>query len=234
MIFVNPVGRVGVPVIEPDCTPVKMALDKLYPVRFALAKFAFVRSAVGPTTVPATSPHPVENVGLEVATTELDATWFNVAPVKFAEVTVAPRSDALVKFALVKFADVRFAFFRTASVKLAFEKLAPVITVLVKIAPERLAPVNVALVSVVVLSERLERFTFESDAPVRSAPGPMRYPLVSDQPVGRVGPVLAVAPPEMIPLRVVPVKLAFVRLLLVRITPLSVAPEKFTLVRFEP
>ena len=134
-------GSVGLPVNEPDFTPVSVALDKLNDPRFALVNVAFVRSAVEPRMFPATSPHPEGNVGAEVATTAPDETLVNVAPERFVEVSVAPRNFTLVRFAPartvcyklvpefilapVRFALVSFAPFRFASPKFAYARFAP-------------------------------------------------------------------------------------------------------------
>ena len=167
-------GSVGLPVNEPDFTPVSVALDKLYVPRFALVNVAFVRSAVEPRMFPATSPHPEGNVGAEVATTAPDETLVNVAPERFVEVSVAPRNFTLVRFAPVRLADVRFASFSHAVLRFAFERLVLVKIPLVKIAPEKLALVNVAFEKFVVLSARLERLILANDAPERFAPGPIK------------------------------------------------------------
>jgi hypothetical protein len=172
--MLNEDGSVGLPVNEPDFTPVSVALDKLYVPRFALVNVAFVRSAVEPRMFPATSPHPEGNVGAEVATTAPDETLVNVAPERFVEVSVAPRNFTLVRFAPVRLADVRFAFFSHAVLKFAFERLVLVKIPLVKTAPEKLALVNVAFEKFVVLSARLERLILANDAPERFAPGPIK------------------------------------------------------------
>ena len=143
-------------------------------MRFAFAKFVFVRSASGPITLPATSPHPAGNVGLEVEITEFEATRYKVAPVKLADEIVAPRSDAFDKFAPLKFVDVMLEFFKDEEVRFAFERFAFVITTLVKMAPERFAFVKVAFEKVTVFKARLDKFTPLSEAPVRFAPGPIR------------------------------------------------------------
>ena len=172
--MLNEDGSVGLPVKEPDFTPVSVALDKLYVPRFALVNVAFVRSAVEPRMLPATSPHPEGNVGAEVATTAPDETLVNVAPERFVEVSVAPRNFTLVRFAPVRLADVRFASFSHAVLRFAFERLVLVKIPLVKIAPEKLALVNVAFEKFVVLRARLERLILANDAPERFAPGPIK------------------------------------------------------------
>ena len=170
----NADGSVGVPVKEPDFTPVSVALDKLYVPRFAFVNDAFVRSAVEPRMYPPTRPHPEGNVGAEVETKDPDATLVNVALEKFVEVSVAPRSATLERFAPVRLADVRFASFSHALLRFAFERLALVRTPLVKTAPEKLAFVNVAFAKFVVLSALLERLIPANDAPERLAPGPIK------------------------------------------------------------
>jgi len=172
-------------------------------------------------------------VGLAVDTTELEATWLSVAPVKLADVIVAPRNDALVKVALVKSADVTLAFFSDAEVRVAPVKVAPVRTALVRFVLVRVAFVRVAPERFTVFSALSVKFTPVSDAPVRFAPGPMRYPLVSDQPVGRVGAGLVVMEPEIMPVRFAPLKFVLEIVLPVRITPTSEVFEKFTLVNVE-
>jgi hypothetical protein len=167
-------GSVGVPVNEPDFTPVSVALDKLYVPRFALVNVAFVRSAVEPRMYPATSPHPEGNVGAGVATTAPDETFVNVAFERFVDVSLAPRSFTAVRFAPERLADVRFASFSHALLKFAPERLVLVKIPLVKTAPEKLALVNVALEKFVVLSARLERLILAKDAPERFAPGPIK------------------------------------------------------------
>ena len=170
----NPDGSVGVPVVEPDFTPVNVALDKLNVPRFAFVNVAFVRSADVPRTYPATSPHPDGNVGADVETTDPDAMFVSVAPEKFAEVSVAPRSETFVRFAPEKLAEVRFASFNHALLKFTFERFVLVKTPLVKTAPERLAFVNVAFAKFVVLRALLERLMPANDAPERFAPGPIK------------------------------------------------------------
>jgi hypothetical protein len=170
----NADGSVGLPVNEPDFTPVSVALDKLNVPRFALVNVALVRSAVEPRMYPATSPHPEGKVGAEVATTEPDARFVNEAPERFVDVSVAPRSDPLVRLAPVRLADVRFANLSHALLKFAFERLALVKTPLVNTAPEKLTFVKVAFAKFVVLSALLERLIPANEAPVRFAPGPIR------------------------------------------------------------
>jgi len=167
-------GSVGVPVNEPDFTPVSVALDKLYVPRFAFVNVAFVRLAVEPRMYPPTSPHPEGNVGAEVETKEPDATFVNVALEKFVELIVAPRSATLERFAPERLADVRFASFSDALLKFAPERLALVKIPLVKTAPEKLALVNVAFEKFVVFSALFERLILANDAPERFAPGPIK------------------------------------------------------------
>ena len=70
--------------------------------------------------------------------------------------------------------------------ELTLVRVAPVRSAPVRFAPVRTAPVRVAPVSSAPLKSTLFRSTPVRSAELKSAPEPIRYPLISCQPVGRL------------------------------------------------